>query len=146
MMLARCEDGKHLKVFSGEHHATVVPLYFWLCEVCGESGADRLPNPPVFDLERYIAIAEKIDWEHAAAMRRLLPVKMHTHALLKDPGNARVTVKECIPPYRFWTLEEYLPEQLGVIENLTMERNKLSKKLKAAERKLRYLQRRRDGS
>jgi len=50
------------KVFSGEHHPTTVPQWFYLCIDCGEVGSvtsEKCPQDP--DIDSFLEIYKGID-------------------------------------------------------------------------------------
>jgi hypothetical protein len=51
---------QHEPVFSGEHHPTHNPIWFWICAKCGDMGKATFENAniaPRFDLPRFAELA-----------------------------------------------------------------------------------------
>ena len=48
----------HKKVYSGEFLPLVEPLYFWICELCGEIGKDKLCNG-ILEIKKFALLYNK---------------------------------------------------------------------------------------
>lgn len=53
----------HAKVYSGEMHPTLTPLWFWVCSRCGKDGTEHHAERPPCDVAKF--------WDTCAAFGRV---------------------------------------------------------------------------